>query len=184
MLLGLLDLLGRRGVDAVVVGGVDDVLAEADELAPQVEVVDRPAVVLGVDDGHRRAGEPREVLGAADVGERLVVLEVVLERDRRGDLAALDEREHRLVDAPVHRLEEVSGLQERRDAVGHLVVDEHGPEQRLLGLEVVRQGPIRDGLVPFGRYALHRQAPLIHDAARIYRPRRARGKAYRPPAAK
>ena len=60
--LRLLDLVARRGLDGRVVGHVDHVLADPDQIAADGEVVDRAAVVLGVDDGGRIAGETGEVL--------------------------------------------------------------------------------------------------------------------------
>ena len=60
--LRLLDLVARRGLDGRVVGHVDHVLADPDQVAADGEVVDRAAVVLGVDDGGRIAGETGEVL--------------------------------------------------------------------------------------------------------------------------
>ena len=60
--LGLLDLVARRGLDRRVVGDVDHVLADADQVAAHGEVVDGAAVILGVDDRGRVGGEPGEVL--------------------------------------------------------------------------------------------------------------------------
>ena len=60
--LGLLDLLARAGVDRRVIGDVDDVLADADQVAPDRQIVDRAAVVLGVDDRRRLGGEARQIL--------------------------------------------------------------------------------------------------------------------------
>ena len=172
LLLSLLDLLARRNVDLVVVGLVDDVLAEGDELAPEIEVVDRAGVVLGVDDGHRRADKAREILGAADIGKRLVVLEVVLEGDRIGDLAALDELEDGFVDAAVNGLEEMFGSQEPRDDMGLLVVDQQSAQKRLLGLVVVGKSAIGNALVPLGNYPLHVQyPPNDHRTGRYHSPR-------------
>ena len=41
LFLGAFDLLGRAVVEIVAEGVVDDVLADRDQLAPQIEVVDR-----------------------------------------------------------------------------------------------------------------------------------------------
>ena len=72
--------------------------------------------------------------------DRLGVLEERLERDRRRLLARGDQLGGRLVDLLVQRIVEVVRLEEARDAVVRLVVDEDGAEQRLLGLEVVGRG--------------------------------------------
>ena len=74
--LGLLDLRLRRVVDGAVVGAVDDVLADHDELAADREVVDRAPVVVGVDDRRGVRREPAEVLRHREVGvDRFGVLE-------------------------------------------------------------------------------------------------------------
>jgi hypothetical protein len=86
-------------------------------------------------------GEAREVLRNRDAAE-ILVAEKGLERDRRRDLAGLDEGRRDLVDAPVQILEEVRGLEEVRDPVIGVVVDQNRTEQGLLGIDVVRRYPI------------------------------------------
>ena len=54
------------------------------------------------------------------------------------DLVGADDLAGDLVDAPMHRLEEMRRLEEIGDAVEGLVVDEDRAEQRLLGLDVLR----------------------------------------------
>ncbi len=138
-LLGVLDLRARRHVHRRVIGDIDHALADEDEVAPDGEIVDRPAVVLGIDDGGRFGCEAGEILRhrhAADVD--CGVVHEGLQRHRRGNLAGADELRGNLVDLLVQRVEEVLGLQEVRDAVEGLVVDEDGAQQRLLGLDVVR----------------------------------------------
>ncbi len=44
-----------------------------------------------------------QVLRAADLGQRAVLIEQVLQRDRVGDLAALHQLADRLIDAAVQR---------------------------------------------------------------------------------
>ena len=70
------------------------------------------------------------------------VAEKGLQGDRRRDLAGLDEAGRDLVDAPVQLLEEMLRLEEVGDAVKGVVVDEDGPEKRLLGVDVVRRDPV------------------------------------------
>ena len=52
-------------------------------------------------------GQLRQILRAADLGQRAVLVEQVLQRDRVGDLAALDQLADRLVDAAVQRVGEM-----------------------------------------------------------------------------
>src|SRR3546814_17032087 len=61
-----LDLLGRLDVEVVVEGVVHHVLAERDELAAPVEVVDGLAVVGGIDDGDVARLELGPILRPAD----------------------------------------------------------------------------------------------------------------------
>ena len=139
--LGLLDLLLRREIDGGVVGRIDHVLADQDQLAADGEIVDGAAVVARVDDGGGVGGEPTEILRHGQRGvDRLGVLEEGPERDGRRLLARGDQLGSRLEDLLVQRIVEVVRLEEARDAVVRLVVDEDGAEQRLLGLEVVRCG--------------------------------------------
>ena len=60
-------------------------------------------------------------------------------RHRIGHLAHADEFGRDLEDLAVQRLVEMRRLQEIRDAVEGVVVDEDRAEQRLLGLDVVRR---------------------------------------------
>ena len=60
--LRLLDLVARAGIDRRVIGDVDDVLADLDQFAADRQIVDRAAIVVGVDDGRRLGGEARQIL--------------------------------------------------------------------------------------------------------------------------
>ena len=82
--------------------------------------------------------------------DRLGVLEEGPERDRRRLLARGDQLGQRLVDLLVQRVVEVVRLEEARDAVVRLVVDEDGTEQRLLGLDVVGRGAEGQGVGGLG----------------------------------
>ena len=104
------------------------------------EVVDRLAVVGGVDDGGRFGREPRQILRHGHVGDELVG-QVGLDGDRRRGLAGADDLAGDLVDLAMDRLVEMLGQQEIGDAVERLVVDEDRAEQRLLRLDVVRREP-------------------------------------------
>ena len=129
----------RVALEIVRVGVVDHVLADIDQLPAQVEIMDRAAVIGGVDDGDHRGRQPPEILGAADLGERAVLIEQILERDRIGDLAALDQLGDGGEDAAMNRLGEVLGQQEVGDAVKGGVVDQYRAQERLLRFDVVRR---------------------------------------------
>ena len=80
--LGVLDLIARREIDRRIVGDVDQVLADDDQRAAHGEIVDRAPVVLGVDDGRRFGGEPREVLARGQARDVEIGRQERLERDR------------------------------------------------------------------------------------------------------
>src|SRR5665213_3784851 len=68
---GVLDLRARGEIDRRVEGDIDHVLADPDQVAAQRHVIDRPSVILGVDDSGGFGGEAGEVLAdghAAKVG--------------------------------------------------------------------------------------------------------------------
>ena len=69
--LGVLDLRPRREIHRRVVGDIDHVFADPDQIAAQRQFVDRSSIILRVDDRGRFRGEAGEVLAdrhAADVG--------------------------------------------------------------------------------------------------------------------
>ena len=145
-LLGGLDLPRGRVVDVVGIGLVDHVLADLDELAAQVAVVDGTAVVLGVDHGHHRAGQPHQVLGAAGFLQCRIVLEQGLEHQHVGQLAAFDQLAAGLVDASQKRVGEMLRAHELRDLLEGPVVGEDGAQERLFGLVVVRRHTVLAGV--------------------------------------
>ena len=79
---------------------------------------------------------------AADVDRGV---EEGLERDRRRDLAGADQVARDLIDLLMDRLEEMLRLEEVRNPVEGLVVDEDRAEQRLFRLDIVRGGAIERG---------------------------------------
>ena len=62
------------------------------------------------------------------------------ERDRRRELSGPDQVARELIDLLVDRLEEMRGLEEIRNPVKRLVVDQDRAQQRLFRLDVVRSG--------------------------------------------
>ena len=106
------------------------------------EVVDRAAVVGGVDDGRRFGGEAGEVLRDRESGDVDVGGQEGLQRDRGGDLAGADEAARGVIDLLMDRLEEMRRFEKIGDAVERLVVDQDGAEQRLLRLDIVRGGAV------------------------------------------
>ena len=144
---GVLDLLLRREVDRRVVGDVDHVLAETDELSAHEQIVrscvhSRRALMMVV---ALAASRPRYCGTVRSGAIGSARLEEGSERDRRRLLARADQLRRHLVDAGVHRIEEMLGHEKARNPVVGLVVDEDGAEQGLLGLDVVGRRPAAGG---------------------------------------
>ena len=149
---GVLDLLARGEIDRRVERLIDHVLADTDQIPPHRQVGDGMAVVGGVDDGGGLGREAGEILAGVQPADIDVGGQEGLERDRRGDLAGADQVGRKLVKLLVQRLEEMPRLEEVRDPVERLVVDQDRAEQRLLGLDVMRRNT-RLGRGRFGKLA-------------------------------
>ena len=139
--------LGRvhRLVDVVghVVAELGDLAGDADEPPQQRVLLDDPGVAGGVGRGRRRGLEVDQGAGAADGLEQAGPPQLVGDGDGVGRLALGVERGDGVEDVAVGRLVEVvdgDDLDGRRDGVAR---QQHGPEQRLLGLEVVGRDPAR-----------------------------------------
>ncbi len=143
---GALDLGGRRIVEILAERVVDDVLADRDQLSPEKQVIDVAPIILGVDDRDRGAGEPRQILRAADLGQGSVLVEQVFEGHRIGDLAALDQFADRGINAAVNGIAEMLGQQEFADPRIGGVADQQCAKQRLLGLVVIGREANRGGV--------------------------------------
>jgi hypothetical protein len=113
--------------------------ADVDQLPPQPGVVDRAAVLAGIDDAHHGGKQLREVGSAADFLKDARMFEFGLQRDGVRKLAGFYAPCDRLVDAAVDRIDEVLGGEELGNPLIGLVVGEQGPEQRLLRLQVGRR---------------------------------------------
>ena len=100
-------------------------------------IVDGAAVVLGVDDGRRLGGKPRQILIDGKPGDIELYRQERLERYRRGQFSGADQPAGELEDALVDGLEKVLRLEEIGDAIERLVVNEDGAKQRLLCLDIV-----------------------------------------------
>ena len=138
--LRLLDLVAGRGFDGSVEGDVHHVLADIDQVPAHGEIVDRAAVILGVDDGRRLGRQAGEILRDRDAAEVLIAQEG-LHGDRGRDLAGLDQARRDLVDPPVQILDEVAGLEEVGDAVIGIVIDQDRAQQGLFGLDIAGRRP-------------------------------------------
>ena len=120
-----------------------DLASCADEAAQGCRFPHDPRVVRGV---RGRGDEGRELVQAdtaADVLELAPLLQLVRERDRVHRLALRVEREGGAVDLRVGLPVEVLRVEDLADGSDRARGEHHRPEDRLLGLEVLR----RDGRV-------------------------------------
>ncbi len=155
--LGFLDLLARRGVDRRIEGRVDDLLADVDQIAAHREIVDRAAVILGVDDRRGLGGETRQIALNRDAFGQFHAAQKGLERNDGGQLSRADQLSANLIDAPVQLLGKMLRAQEVRHAVERVVVEQQRAKQRLLRFDIMR----RDA-----RRGLSRLGDLIQSSAR------------------
>ncbi len=138
LLLGLLDLVARRDVRIALGGEGGDVAADADQVAPQRQVIDGAGVVGGVGRGRRAVHQVGQVADAAQLFEADIAGELLGQQDRLGQLALADIGLDRGEQPLVEGLEEVTGLQIVADPLEGGVVVEQGAQQRLFGLHVGR----------------------------------------------
>ncbi len=136
---GVFDLVLRGHVEGRVIGDIHHVFADGDQRPAERQVVDRAAIILGIDDGHCFGGETREILRDRQVADLVVGLEEGLDGYGVGRLPHADDFARDLENPAMQRLIEVDGLQEVRDAVIGVVIDENSAEQRLLRFQIVRR---------------------------------------------
>ena len=129
----------RGRVDRGVVGEVDHILADRDQIAADRQVVNGTAIVLGVDDRRRLGGKTRQILVDRKPGDVGVDRQERLQRHRRREFVGADKSTGQLENALMDRFEEMLRFEEVGNAVERLVIDEDRAEQRLLGLDIVRR---------------------------------------------
>ena len=155
--LGLLDLLARARVDRRVIGRVDDILADEDQIAAKREIVNGAAIVLGIDDGRRFRREPGEILRHGDAA-KIMLAEKGLQGDRRGELSGADQLRGDIENPPVQFLRKMFGSEKIGDPVEGVIVDEDRAKQRLFRLDIVRREPeVGSGLAALASGSLDRQ---------------------------
>ncbi len=137
-LFGDFDLNRRRLVDVAFVGAIDHVLAETDQLTAQIEIVDKPPVLAGVDDGDGGFGKLHQIARPAYRRQLVVLREITLQGYRIGDPLLLDQLRTGFEDRPVLGDREMFRTEELRNPLVGAFVHEDRAEQRLLRLDVVR----------------------------------------------
>jgi hypothetical protein len=121
---GLFDNIRRASLmlQPEVIGITQDLLAQRDQLAAHIQVMDRAAVILGIDDRDDASGKIGEIFRTTDMRKVVVLLKIVLQGDRTGHLAALGQLENRLIQALMHRNKEMERAQKITDFFQGVVV--------------------------------------------------------------
>jgi hypothetical protein len=136
LLFRLFDLVAGGDVGIGALGLDHDLAADADQIAAQGEVVDGAAVVLGVGGRRRALEQVGQVADAAQLLEGGVLLELLGQQDRLGQLALADVGLDGAEQPLVERLVEVAALEQvAQPFIGGVVVHQDA-QQRLLGLDV------------------------------------------------
>ncbi len=162
-LLGLGDLVPGIALDLDGAGAVGDVAAKPHEFAPHREVVDHLRVVARGEGRDGGAREPGEIGRPAQFLQRLILFQIGLEGDRRGQRVLLDARDRHLEYALVDRFEEMLALHQAGDAVVDVVVGQDRAEQLLFGLDVVRKRILSGRVLDRAdrRYVVHDCPPFL-----------------------
>ena len=148
--LRLFDPAGGGQFEVAVIGLVDDLAADGDERAAQMQVVDGLAEGDRVDDADGARGQLGQVTRPADIGQPVLLLEMVPQRRGARLAAAFGHALDGLVDAPVARVEEMVRLQEIADLLQDAVVHQDRAEQRHLDLQIGRKLAIGGAVVGRG----------------------------------
>jgi hypothetical protein len=129
----------RRGVDRRIVGAIDHVFADHDQIAANREIVNGAAVILGVDDRRRLSGKPGEILIERQAGDVEIGWQERFQRDWRGQLVGANKTSGQFENALVDGLEEMLRLEEVGNAVECFVVDQNRAQERLFSLDIMRR---------------------------------------------
>jgi hypothetical protein len=106
-------------------------------------LLDYPRVILDVRGARDTVGERRDVGRAADFVQLPRARQRVLERNEIDRVPPLAERHHLVEDAAVRVAEEVVCVDQLRGLVERLVVDQDCAEDRLFGVQIVREDSFR-----------------------------------------
>ena len=124
---------------AAAVSGGRDFAADADQVPAQRQVEDGAGVVADI--GRRRGAvhEVGQIAQAAQLVEGRVLLELVSQQDRLGQLALADMGLDRLEQPLVEGLVEVTAVQGvGQPLISRVIIEQHA-EQRLLSFQIVRR---------------------------------------------
>ena len=133
------------------VGLGEDAVGRVDQVPERRLFLDDPRVVLDVGAPRHAVGQRGDVGGTADLFELARPAQFLAQRHEINRLVALAQRDHLVEDAPVRVAEEVARIDQLDGVVERLVVNQDRAEDRLLSLEIVRQGAFGgDGCESFG----------------------------------
>ena len=134
---GLGDVDGAFGVLGGLEAELDDLGADVDEAAQDAGLLDDAGVVAGVGGGGDAGHQGVEERGAADVGQGAVAAQLLLDGDGVDGVAVAVQLEDRTEDRAVGRAVEVVLAQQLEDLGDGVLGEQHGAEDRFLGLDVM-----------------------------------------------
>ncbi|MND77396.1 hypothetical protein D3C80_690760 [compost metagenome] len=106
------DLFLRCVVDWRIIGDIDHVFANANERTARRKIIDRAAIVFGIDDGDCFCRKTRNILEHGQITDLAFIRQEGLHRNRIGHLANTDKICGNFVNTTMQRLEEMGWLQE------------------------------------------------------------------------
>ncbi len=149
LLLGDVEQLVRRGATAERL--TDDLSGDFDETPEQRLFLHDLRVVLDVGSGGHGVHEEADVVLAARSLEIAASLQLVRERQRVDDAAALGDPHHGAKQTPVALGVEHRVVNDLHGAHHRILIHQHGGEHGLLGVLRVGRTPVAVGITPRGR---------------------------------
>ena len=111
-----------------VVRGRENLVGGEDQIAKGRLLLDDPRVVLDVGRSRHAVDERGDVRRPADLVEIAGAAELLFQRDEIDRVAALDELDHLVEDAPVRVAKEIRGVDHLGGEVERVVVQQDSPE--------------------------------------------------------
>ena len=104
--------------------------------------MDGMAIIFGIDDGDGFSSETRQILCHGHVADLVFGGQEVFQRHRVGVFVQPDELADDFIDLAVQRLKEMLWLEEVRNPVKCIIVDQNRAQQRLFSFDIVRRAAI------------------------------------------
>ena len=135
---GRLDLLRGRKIDIGVDGVLDHVVADTDQLAPQMCLIDGDGVVCRLCKADDAVGKLAQIILDGAVRPVIGAAEETFQGDRVRQLPAVDHAHHGGEDAAMERIVEMFCTEAVVDLLHDVIVDKQRAKKVLLRRQVVR----------------------------------------------